>query len=425
MAFRRFARWIVYRRGNVAMLSAVLLPAMTAAAGLGIEVSNWGLQQTEMQVIADSAARAAAAAIKAGWITSDALNAGADLAELNGITGVTQRVWDGNTNTITDGNIVVARVTGIRKTSGFAYRASVTKPMPLIVAKLFTSFDSVTISGVGYAELVQPTASACLIALGTASPALQLDNNASINESNCATQVNGSIHLNNNTSIITAGITAGGTITGSGTVTGPRFENGGTMLDPLASLASVQTAITTTKSLSSSTILGAGASYGSTLLPGNYGGMSLGNNTMVTLSPGTYYINGNITTGNSTVVNGTGVTIVYTGTLTTGNSNTFNLSAPKAGASSGIPGMVFIGSSTSDLTFSNGTTVTMTGVSYYPNGKLYALNNMGTSSSTCSIFIVKTIQISNNANFSNSCASDSGVQDLPINIGTTKVTLVR
>lgn len=416
------------RRGNVAMLTALLLPAMTAAAALGIEVSNWGLQQIEMQVIADAAARAAAASIKAGWPTQDALNAGADLAELNGIAGVANRSWDGSTNTLTDGNIVIARVTGIRKPSGFAYRASVTKPVPLIVAKLFTTFESVTASGVGYAELVQPTAQACLIVLGTGVPALQIDNNARINESGCATQVNGSINMSNNSSITAGGVTAGGTITkGPGAIiTGPSLANAGTVADPLAGLTALQTAITTAKAVSAgAAVLGAGAVNGATLSPGSYSAFYLGNNTSVTLSPGTYYINGNIQFGNSTVVNGTGVTLVYTGTMQTGNTDTLNLTAPRAGAAQGIPGMVFVGSSTNDLTFGNGTVVTMSGVSYYPNGKMNAQNNMGTSAATCSIFIAKSIQITNNAYFANNCAADSGVQDLPINIGTSKVTLVK
>ena len=424
---RQWARRIASRRGNVAMLAALLIPAMTATAGLGIEVSNWGLQQTELQVIADAAARTAALAIKAGWNVSEALNAGADVAELNGIAGVADRVWDGSNNTLTDGTILMARVTGIKKPSGYAYRASVTKPVNLIVSKLFTSFNTVTISAVGYAEIVQPQTQACLIVLGNGVPALQIDNNARINESGCATRVNGSINMSNNSSITAGGVTAGGSITrGSGTtITGPVVTNGGTMADPLAGLTALQTAITAAKAISGAPVLGAGASNGATLLPGNYSAFNLGNNTSVTLSPGTYYINGNIQFGNSTIVNGTGVTIVYTGTLQTGNTDTLNLSAPKAGAALGIPGMVFVGSSTNDLTFGNGTTVTMSGVSYYPNGKMNAQNNMGTSAATCSIFIAKALQISNNAYFSNNCASDSGVQDLPIDIGTSKVTLVK
>ncbi len=44
------------RRGNIAMLAALLMPLFLGAAGLGVEASNWSVRETELQRTADVAA---------------------------------------------------------------------------------------------------------------------------------------------------------------------------------------------------------------------------------------------------------------------------------------------------------------------------------------------------------------------------------
>src|SRR5690348_5439472 len=59
--FRAAAKLRTDERGNVAVLTAVLLPALTGALGLGFEVSNWYVTKRSMQNAADAATLAAAA----------------------------------------------------------------------------------------------------------------------------------------------------------------------------------------------------------------------------------------------------------------------------------------------------------------------------------------------------------------------------
>src|SRR6266852_329659 len=55
-----FLRLCADRRGNIAVMMALLLPALVGAMGLGFEVSNWYMTKRAMQNAADAAAIAAA-----------------------------------------------------------------------------------------------------------------------------------------------------------------------------------------------------------------------------------------------------------------------------------------------------------------------------------------------------------------------------
>jgi Flp pilus assembly protein TadG len=63
---RRFAG---DRRGNVAIISALALPALMGTFGLGTEVASWYANQRAMQNAADSAAIAAASNAATGYDT--------------------------------------------------------------------------------------------------------------------------------------------------------------------------------------------------------------------------------------------------------------------------------------------------------------------------------------------------------------------
>src|SRR6185437_13155961 len=89
------------RRGNVALLSSLLMPAFMGAAGLGVEASTWGVLQTRLQRTADLAAIGASVAYSASSNSQTAARAAADLAELNGIPAGT-RTWTAATKTLTD-----------------------------------------------------------------------------------------------------------------------------------------------------------------------------------------------------------------------------------------------------------------------------------------------------------------------------------
>ena len=56
------------RRGNVAVLTALLLPALMGTLGVGFEVSNWYVTKRSMQNAADAATLAAATNGAGGYV---------------------------------------------------------------------------------------------------------------------------------------------------------------------------------------------------------------------------------------------------------------------------------------------------------------------------------------------------------------------
>jgi Flp pilus assembly protein TadG len=419
---RALLRRLAGRRGNVAMLGALIFPAMAGATGLGIEVSYWALHQATLQRIADAAALAAASEAQAGAATQAAANAGADVAELNGLKGAFTRSWDGTSNVLTDNQVIVKKIAGIKYAGNNAFQAVATQGVPLVVAKLFSSLSSVPISATGSAEVVTTVVQACVIALGPGQD-ITIENNAGIDQNGCSTLSNGSVFLKNNGFITnTGGVRAAGSVTLSNgsSIAGPIMQNGGTFSDPLANNAAIQAAETTAASASGSTV-----TKGGTINPGSYSGFDLPNNAVLNLNPGTYYINGDIKTKNGVTINGTGVTLVMTGTVTFGNNAIINIVAPNAGATSGIPGMSFIGTSSNTLTINNNANLIATGVIYYPKGTINAQNNFGKAGNTCMVVVTYNLDVAQNGYFSNACPASQGVPDLGVHIGNPTVTLVQ
>ena len=407
------------------MLSAVLIPAMTGATGLGIEVSYWSLQQIELQHIADAAAIAATIAANGGSTAQVAANAAADIAELNGIPGSGTRNWDATNNILTDNHIRVAKIAGFRATSDVTYQASITQSVPLVIAQLFSTLSSVTVSAIGYAEVVTPTVQGCLMLTGNSGTTLSLSNGGTVTESNCATATNGNVSVTGGATLNTGGLTAGGSITISNgaTITGTYKANAGTFTDPYATDTPTQTAMTTAASATGPAMTYASGTFN--VYPGSYSSITLTNGANVTFNPGTYYINGAINMGGAVVVNGTGVTIVFTGAMATTNGATVNLTAPLANAAVGIPGVALIGTSSNSINFGGGSAITMTGVLYAPNAPLTLSNGFATSSSTCSIVIANSIAMTGGTKLANNCTTSSGVKSLAVPVGTATVVLVK
>ncbi len=407
------------------MLAALLIPAMTGAAGLGVEVSNWSLQQIELQTIADAAALAATAAIKAGANTQTALNAGADVAELNGASGTATRTWDGSNNVLTDNKIIVKRVTGIRNTGGFAYQAIVTRNVDMVITKLVSSLSTVTVSATGYAEVITSAVQGCIMITGSGGSALSMDNGASVDEAGCATQVNGGVTLSGGAKLNTGGLTAGGSVTVSNgaSITGTVKANGGTFTDPYASDTKTQNALTAANSASGSA-LSASANTTYTFSPGSYSSMNFSNGATVTLNPGLYLVHGAINISGGSVT-GTNVTIVFTDQMSVTNGATITLAAPTVSSGVGVPGVALTSKSSQDLALNSGTKFYLTGMIYYPSGHVEADNGFNTSSATCSVVVASSLTINGGAKFANACNSNSGVKPLNVPVGTTLVSLVK
>jgi Flp pilus assembly protein TadG len=408
-SFPRLVRLWRERRGNIALLSALLMPVFMGAAGLGVEASNWSVQLTRLQRTADVAAIGAGVAYSATASSLTAARAAADVAELNGIAAGT-RTWTSATKTLTDGTaMTVQQVTGIRSSSDVAFKVTVEGSVSLAFAKLFVSATSYTLPASAVSELV-PTTSAqpCIVALGTTSTAISISGTTTITANGCSARSDGGVSLSGSSSITAAAVYAASNITTTGTaaVHATKYPNDGIIPDPYANNTTLQNALKQLGTCSTCTAVSLSHVDNKTISPGTYSSISVIGASTLTLNPGLYVVNGPITVGNSAAMSGSGVTIVASGAASFGGDGTLNLTAPGTSpVGSAVPGVVFAGTSTSTTTFGNSATPKLTGVIYYPKGNLTISGAVSYGSTTsCLEFIGNTLTLSGSASFSSSCS---------------------
>src|SRR5215831_3372809 len=86
-AARLAAGWLNSRKGNVALLFALLTPMAIGGAGLATEVGVWYHRRLELQGAADAAAYAAAVEMRAGGSTDTVTSEGLAAAQAAGYDG--------------------------------------------------------------------------------------------------------------------------------------------------------------------------------------------------------------------------------------------------------------------------------------------------------------------------------------------------
>ena len=397
------------RKGNVALLSALLMPAFLGIAGLGTEVSNWGVVSVELQRGVDNASQAAALVYNSSTNAQTAANAAADIMELNKLVSGT-RTWNATSNTLTEGNVTIQKVSGIRTSSDTAFTVSFYKSLPMAFSKLFvTTTSSMSVSAQSWSELVSASTGAqpCVTALGTTSTAVQVTGGASISGSTCSVRSNGGIYLAGSGKITAEEIDAGSSISinGGASVSGTKHANDGTIADPYASNSAVQTDI---KSLSA----GSGTAWSSptygtaTISPGTYSSITTQGSTAVTLSPGLYIVNGPVHFGNGSTVSAAGVTIVSSGTLTIDGSVPVTWSSPTSTSTSGgIPGVAYVSTTTGTTTLGGSGSLTITGVLYTPNSAMSIQGAATYGATSCLEVVVNTLSVVGSGNLGGSCSS--------------------
>ncbi len=166
------------------------------------------------------------------------------------------------------------------------------------------------------------------------------------------------------------------------------------------------------------------------LNPGHFcSGWSFGNSDTINLSPGTYYIDSQLSIGNNATINGAGgVTLVVdpsnTGfAVSIGNNAALNLVAPGPGAGQPFPGMALMDLSTFSNTaqnFNNNTTNNIKGAIYFRHQILNFSNNVSLAGG-CTQIIARVISFSNNVNIDDNCA---GVGITPISIVGNNIVVV-
>jgi Flp pilus assembly protein TadG len=450
---RKLALWSVARsrclvadrRGAVAVVLALIVPALMGTLALALEVGSWSVTKVELQRRADLAAYAAIMRYNSGDNAQTATGVGVDIAALNGATAASP-TWSAATNTTTASDVSVAFVSGVRTAGDPAMQAVVTASMPLSFGGLVAglSFNNilgtrtaVTVSATAYAE-IQTTGGTpgtggqpCLVALKSGGTGITVQGGAAVNLSSCNVRSNAGVSVTNGSSVTSpwvygTSITISGgseitngtnTVTSSPTppdTTAPIDITSSPISDPYAGNTAIQTDFAALSPGSGTAF--SGTYQPSTLNPGTYSSITSGSGN-ITLNPGLYIVNGNISVGQGATVTGVGVTIVTSGTVSFGGGSTVTLSAPLSGTTSGgIPGVLIAGNSTSTDTLSNGMKPTLTGVLYYPNGTMAVSGGVSVGNG-CLEVIAGTLSISNGASFGSSCSS-YGAATFPSTPGT-------
>lgn len=425
----RVARLRGDRRGVVAVLFGLTAPVVVMALGMGIEVSRWSVAKVQLQRIADAAALAGAFNYQhqAAKTARTAATAAANLAWINGVTGTANPSWAAATQLLSDNQIAVQIIAGLKNPSDTAVQVTVSLQLPLYLAGIFTSASSQTIWATAVAELTTVAGGplACVLALQgdsngiTTTQDISISNGVKVNTNGCALRSDAAVNL-------TGGATVGGNVIAAGqvsvsngaSITAPytSTSNAGQIPDPLAGDTAVQYALHAAASASGiAENCNSGGGH-CTISPGNFTGIGVSNGATLTLTPGLYTVNGPVDFGGGTVnIQAGGVTIVSSGQVTISNGvvvNGFLAATPgSAGTAAGaIPGVLLATSATNPggnnaVTFAGGASFTFAGIVYVPNGTLSISNGVSTTTPGCAEVVASDVNMAGGANFASSnCA---------------------
>jgi Flp pilus assembly protein TadG len=389
-------------QGGIGMLMGLTILPLVLVVGLGVEVTRWTVVKRELQRTADVSAVAGAAEYANSQNAQTATNAAANLAELDGAAGATARTWNPSSKLLSDNQVSAQVVAGVQDTSNMAVKVVVTRPVSLVFTRAMSSAATINVSATGLAE-VRTTGQPCLLALNSAGNGISAQGTAQITLTGCTMRSNASISTGGSGRMSASAFYAGGSISGNETG-GPLHPNDGTMPDPYASYAPLQTAL---NSLSA----GAGTAFSNkpkdsnSLSPGIFSSWDIKGD--VTLTPGIYYVNGDISLGAQASVTGSGVTIIASGSLSMngGASLTISAATTAAAQNGAIPGIVFASKSTSSSSFQGNTDPSLTGVVYYPKGSMDFGGTAQGGSNGCLEVIASSVTLHGTPNLASKCTS--------------------
>ncbi|WP_422931162.1 DUF7305 domain-containing protein [Singulisphaera sp. PoT] len=388
------------RRGTVAVVAVICLVPLIGVLAF---VLDGGLQMAirrQVQAAADATAHAAACSLYTNSSTGHGLDpngtakrAALAIAADNGYNN------DGTHSVVT---INIPPTSGIfAGVSGYA-EVTVKRNQPRTFSAIWGSGTlPITARAVARGTFA-PYSTAGILLLDPSSAGALTVSGGGRAVSNAAIQVNssnvGAVNANNTGYVKAPLISIVGNYktSSSGYLSGTVATAASAVSNPLSSLAAPSTAGLTTR--------GSIPTYGTyTMNPGIYnGGVSIGGGMTVTMNPGIYYMkSGSFQINNGATVTGNGVTIYVDnggGQFSFQGGGNITLSAPTSGAYAGIV-MFQDANSTKPISIANGSTTTITGTIYAP-GAAVSLAGGSSNSQYGSQVIAKTMNISNNANFS-------------------------
>ncbi|HWU54220.1 MAG TPA: TadE/TadG family type IV pilus assembly protein [Rhizomicrobium sp.] len=403
------------RRGNYAVITALMAPVLIGSAGLATEGGLWMYVHQSLQGAADSAALSSA--------TLYGLNVNASLDNQAQSVIATYGYTVGNAGTT---------VTVNRPPASGAYTGN-TKAVEVIVttqqARLLSSIfntGNVTLKGRAVA-LPGNAGTGCVLSLNlTASGGVTSKGNSAISLNQCSVydDSNSSSALVNSgvASINALSVNVVGQISGGSGITTTQGVNVGIspIADPYANVVMPTPGPCDYNNMTYKTTV--------TINPGVYcNGIQLNAGAVVTMNPGIYFIDrGSLQMAGGATLQGTGVTIILTSstgnnyaTATINGGATLAITAPTTGPTAGIAifGDRNMPTSTT-FKFNGGDNQVIGGAVYIPKGTLqYAGGN--NANTNCTQVIADTVTFVGNSLLKINC-SGSGTRP----IGTSLASLV-
>ena len=413
----------VNRDGAVLTIYALFLPLLLGVLGLGLETGIWYTAKRNMQTQADAAALSGAMERGKGHPEYEVVSAAAlKEAQRNGFVNTSP-------NTIAINN---PPTSGPNAGDQAAVEVILTGPQSLLFSSLFLSGLTVSTRSVA---AVETTGTACVLALDpSASSAIQNQGNPTIQMDGCVLAANSTsssaISFSGSAVLDADSLWTAGNISVSSSTTltldRPPTVNAWPIDDPYADLTIplLGSCDHTNASYSNVTL---------TIDPGVYcDGINFGAGAIITLNPGTYFINkGNLTIAATAVLRcscpdpGDGVTFVLTsgsgggsiGTVTINGGADVVLNAP-TDESDPYKGILVYQDRAAPpgptVKFNGGSKMLLTGGIYIPNQTVEWSGGNSASGSTCTQIIGRQVKFVGNSTIVNTGCETAGVSPLEI-----------
>jgi Flp pilus assembly protein TadG len=393
-----FARFLKDRTGGIAPILALGIVPLVGAVGTSVDYSRGNSARAAMQAAVDAAA--VILLKKTEGLSGDQLSdKGKDYFNANFSRPEVQNI------------AVTAALTPI--SGGSTLTMSATGSISTTFARVL-GFSTLNISvAVAVTEIADGLG--CVLSLNrTASGALSAGGSSSLSLNNCSLYDNSNsssaLSVGGSSRVETLSVGVVGGVTGRDNITTIQgIKTGITpLVDPYADVPNPSASGTNQNACSGQCPHGT-----ATLDPGVYkNGMKLVAGATITLNPGTYYLQDDLSIQGGATLTGSGVTLVFTSSNGTkyaaakinGNS-TINLTAPTTGTTAGI---VIFGDrgmpSTTSLKLNGGSTQYFGGAVYVPAGSIDYAGGASTSTS-CTQIIADTVTFSGNSNVAINCSS--------------------
>jgi Flp pilus assembly protein TadG len=440
------------KTGATAMIVAIALPALIGISALGVETGVWFTIKLQNQSAADSAAISAAYEVIAGKtnVSGELTAAAGEAAGRNGYKGSVPTVVSPYGDGIVTNGIAVT----LQQSQG------------ALLATMFLSGVTIANTAVAVIEVLDKS---CILALGTNSTDVEIAASTQLYMPNCSIAANSisstAIELLSSTSgVAAATLVTAGEISLQGTpidpaapppefaLSSPAMIGAPNVADPYAAtlthtflIAGMPTAPNCISKISNGatiyvgncTISGKSLTGPQILLSANTrisGSWRITSGHTVDLSPGTYWVTGNLTlqsraalkcsTCNNT--KGVGVTMILAaqtnkiGALSVASNATLTLNAPNSGPFAGLAIIQDSNALPTGTTYtSNQSTIggtpgaTLNGLVYFPNTSMTFHGAPSATGPECLLLVVGTLNIDAASRLeTNGCAS-AGLGNLP------------